>query len=231
MACHPNVHHRLPRFIRAPLLGSILLLSALLAVSWAQVTLDGSIGPLGPLAGPHYRIDAEMGQIRGSNLFHSFDQFMVRTGESATFTGPNTLANILSRVTGGQPSAIAGLLRSEISGANLCLINPSGVLFGRNASLDISRSFHVSTADHLCLADGAQFFAKLGQESVLTVAATEAIIIAGRNREGVSSRLSSTTQGLGPGGDLQVIAKPSNCAMGAPLRPQAGTPTALPGPS
>jgi filamentous hemagglutinin family protein len=156
------------------LLGSSLLLGVLRGSSAAQITLDGSLGPPGPLAGPHYRIDADRGQIRGSNLFHSFGQFNVPTGGSATFTGPNTIANILSRVTGGQPSAIDGVLRSEIAGANLFLLNPAGVLFGPNASLDVSGSFHVSTADFLRFADGAKFAASLGQESVLTVASPAA---------------------------------------------------------
>ena len=92
------------------------------------------------------------------------------TGGSATFTGPETIANILSRVTGGQPSVIDGRLQSTIPGANLYLLNPSGVLFGSNASLSVSGSFHVSTADSLRLADGAKFYANLGQESRLTVA-------------------------------------------------------------
>ena len=60
--------------------------------------------------------------------------------------------NILSRVTGGQQSVIEGRRLSTIPGANLYLLNPSGVLFGPNTSLDVSGSFHVSTADYLRLA-------------------------------------------------------------------------------
>jgi filamentous hemagglutinin family protein len=170
MVYHLHVHHRLSRLLRGLLLSSGLLLSAPLAVSWAQITLDGSLGPRGPLTGRNYRIGAELGQLRGSNLFHSFGEFNVPTGGSATFIGPNTIANIVGRVTGGQLSSIDGRLRSEIAGANLYLLNPSGVLFGPNASLDVSGSFHVSTADFLRLADGAKFSANLGQESVLTMA-------------------------------------------------------------
>ena len=153
------------------MLSSILLLQAVLTVSHAQITLDGSLGPRGPLTGPNYRIGADVGQIRGGNLFHSFGEFNVPTGGSATFTGPPTIANIVGRVTGGQRSFIDGLLRSEIAGADLFLLNPSGVMFGPNASLEVRGSFHVSTADLLRFTDGANFFANLGQESVLTVAA------------------------------------------------------------
>jgi hypothetical protein len=100
MAYTQHAHPVWSRLIRT-LLRSVLLQSILLALSQAQITLDGSLGPRGPFVGPNYRIGAELGQIRGSNLFHSFGQFIVRTGESATFTGPNTIANILGRVTGG----------------------------------------------------------------------------------------------------------------------------------
>jgi filamentous hemagglutinin family protein len=149
-----------------------LLLSMLPLRSQAQISLDGSLGPRGALTGPNYIIPAAVGQIRGPNLFHSFDQFNLRPfqGESATFTGPNTITNILSRVTGGSPSIIDGLLRSQIPGGHLYLFNPSGVVFGPNASLDVSGSLHVSTADYMRLADGARFSAHLSETSTLSVA-------------------------------------------------------------
>jgi filamentous hemagglutinin family protein len=132
-------------------MSGLLIAAALVARSQAQnITLDGSLGGArGPLAGPNYMIPADVGQIRGGNLFHSFGRFTVQTGERATFTPPlngTTIANILSRVTGGQRSDINGPLRSEIPGANLFLVNPAGVVFGPEASLHVSGSFHASTA-------------------------------------------------------------------------------------
>jgi filamentous hemagglutinin family protein len=191
------------RHRRISLLSGLVLLQTLLAVSQAQITLDGSLGPPGPLAGPHSRIGAELGQIRGGNLFHSFGQFNVPTGGSATFAGPSTITNILSRVTGGQPSSIDGVLRSEIAGANLYLLNPSGVVFGPNARLDVRGSFHVSTADFLRMADGAQFFANLGQASVLTVAEPAAFGFLANTPAPI--RIQGSQLRVPPGGALSVV--------------------------
>ncbi|MDH3599411.1 MAG: filamentous hemagglutinin N-terminal domain-containing protein, partial [Candidatus Tectomicrobia bacterium] len=163
------VRYRTPResvcLLHTVLLSSGLILGFLLTISWAQISLDGSLGPSAPLTGPDYVIPADVGQIRGKNLFHSFGQFNIRTGESATFTGPDLITNILSRVTGGDPSTIDGPLRSEITGANVFLINPSGVMFGPNARLDVSGSFHVGTADTIHFDDGVIFSANLSEET------------------------------------------------------------------
>jgi filamentous hemagglutinin family protein len=127
--------------------------------TFAQIKTDGTIGPKANLKGPDFRIDEKLGRRFGNNLFHSFEPFNIRTLadgtiESATFAGPGELANVISRVTGGDPSEINGLLRSQIGKADFWLINPSGVAFGPNASLDVPGSFHVSTADELRFADG-----------------------------------------------------------------------------
>jgi filamentous hemagglutinin family protein len=156
--------------LRRLLYFSGLLLSMLPTISQAQITLDGSLGPREALRGPNYAISDSVGQIRGPNLFHSFGQFNLSQGESATFTGPDTITHILGRVTGGNPSNIDGTIRSQIPGANLYLLNPSGVLIGPHASLDMSGAFHVSTADVIRLADGGAFFAHPAAPSVLTVA-------------------------------------------------------------
>jgi filamentous hemagglutinin family protein len=136
----------------------------------AQIIVDGTLVPRTPLAGPDFVIDPSLGKIHGRNLFHSFEQFNVLRGESATFTGPEGIGNIISRVTGGQQSTIDGLLRSTIDGANFFLLNPNGVFFGANATLDVKGSVHVSTGDFIRFADGTVFSADAARPTVLSVA-------------------------------------------------------------
>ena len=150
----------------------VIVLGILLVVPptcHAEVVLDGTLGPSGPVPGPtDYIITDAMGRIEGENLFHSFTKFSIDKGESATFTGPDTIDNIIGRVTGGESSWIDGILRSEIPGADLFLINPWGIMFGKNATLDIKGSFHASTADYLRLGNTGRYSATKPETSVLT---------------------------------------------------------------
>ena len=140
----------------------------------AQITTDGTLGQKLNLPGPDYQIGADLGQQHGNNLFHSFQDFNLQSHESATFSGPNQVQNVISRVTGGNPSNIDGLMRSTLPNADLYFINPEGILFGPNAKLDVQGSFHASTADYLRLKDGGRFDARQPNESLLTVAPVEA---------------------------------------------------------
>lgn len=110
----------------------------------------------------------------GANLFHSFGEFGVPTNNIANFLNDAALptTNILSRVTGGNPSNILGTIQTQGFGhANLFLMNPAGIVFGPNASLNVGGSTHFTTADYLRLADGVQFTAMpSAQDALLSIA-------------------------------------------------------------
>jgi filamentous hemagglutinin family protein len=133
------------------------ILVLLLAAAWSGaaaadggLSTDGTVGPKQTLSGSQADIPQSLGTTVGKNVFHSFSQFNVDKGQTVTFqeNAPNTLDNVISRVTGGNRSDINGTLRSTPGGhANLYLINPNGVVFGPNAKLDVPGDFHASTAD------------------------------------------------------------------------------------
>jgi len=139
----------------------------------AQIVTDGTVGPAVSLQGPDYRVGHELGSRAGSNLFHSFRRFGIAHGESAVFTGPDDIKNVVSRVTGGEASNIDGLLRSEVGRADFYFVNPAGVVFGENAQVDVPAAFHASTADEVRFSDGAVFSASEPGRSTLAVAAPE----------------------------------------------------------
>ena len=140
----------------------------------AQLRPDNTLGALGALGAESSlvtpqnpltdRIDG--GAIRGANLFHSFLEFNVDEGRGVYFSNPSGIENILSRVTGGKPSQILGHL-GVLGEANLFLLNPKGILFGRNASLDIKGSFLATTADAIKLGEQGYFSAAEPQNSQL----------------------------------------------------------------
>jgi filamentous hemagglutinin family protein len=158
------------------------LLATLLATApaHAQIVTDGTLGPKVSLSGSTVDIGAQLGTQRGDNLFHSFEKFGIATGQTATFTGPDTVKNVISRVTGGEISTIDGTLASRVGQADLYFLNPAGVVFGPNVRLDVPGSFHVSTAHEMRFADGARFSALDKTGSGLTVAAPEAFGFLGR---------------------------------------------------
>ncbi|MEA5507519.1 filamentous hemagglutinin N-terminal domain-containing protein [Halotia wernerae UHCC 0503] len=120
----------------------------------AQITPDNSLGAESSVITPNVEIKGvpsdqiDGGATRGTNLFHSFREFNIDQGRGAYFTNPTGVENIIGRVTGGSRSDIFGQL-GVLGNANLFLINPHGIIFGPNASLDVRGSFVGTTANAL----------------------------------------------------------------------------------
>ncbi|PIG92230.1 filamentous hemagglutinin N-terminal domain-containing protein [Gloeocapsopsis sp. IPPAS B-1203] len=138
----------------------------------AQITPDTTLGSENSVVTPNVVINGtasdriDGGAIRSTNLFHSFQEFNIDAGRGAYFSNPAGIENILSRVTGNNPSNILGTL-GVLGNANLFLINPNGIIFGQGASLDIQGSFVASTADRIQLGDSGYFNATEPQQSSL----------------------------------------------------------------
>ncbi|NET62834.1 MAG: filamentous hemagglutinin N-terminal domain-containing protein, partial [Symploca sp. SIO2E6] len=146
-----------------------LLLTAVTVAGYqpaaAQLMPDNTLGAENSVVVPMPLLDEiQGGAVRGANLFHSFLEFNVEAGRSVYFANPAGIQNILTRVTGNNASDILGRLGVD-GNANLWLLNPNGINFGPNASLDVRGSLVVSTAEEIGLGPNGKFSATNPQDS------------------------------------------------------------------
>ena len=105
---------------------SALLLLPLPALG--QIIPDGSLGAESSRIVPDNINNLPSDRItgganRGVSLFHSFREFNVGEGRAAYFDNPHGIANIFTRVTGGNHSDILGVLGVQ-GNANLFYLIP-----------------------------------------------------------------------------------------------------------
>jgi len=132
------------------------------------------------------------GAIRGANLFHSFGEFNIKGGRGAYFENPSGIANIFTRVTGGNPSNILGTL-GVLGNSNLFLINPKGIVFGPNARLDLRGSFVGSSASGVVFNNGFEF-SSANPQTVPLLAINIPVGLRFRDTPGAIVNASSVTQ-------------------------------------
>ena len=116
------------------------------------------------------RYDISGGTQAGSNLFQSFQRFGLSANETANFLASPQVQNILGRVVGGETSIINGRLQVTGSNANLFLLNPAGIVFGANASLNVPGSFTATTANGIGF--GSSWFNASGTNNYTTLIGT-----------------------------------------------------------
>jgi filamentous hemagglutinin family protein len=205
----------------------------------AQIVPDNTLGAEGSVVTPNVfiqgiqsdRIDG--GATRGANLFHSFSQFNIGEGRGAYFTNPAGIENILSRVTGASRSDILGRL-GVLGPANLFLINPNGIVFGSNASLDVQGSFLATTADAVKLGDAGLFSASQPATSNLLTVSPSALwfnAVAAQpivNQSQAQSSIDQLNSDDGPPG-LQVPAGQTLALVGGDVLLEGGNLTAAGG--
>jgi filamentous hemagglutinin family protein len=160
----------------------------------------------------------------GSNLFHSFDRFGLNRGEVANFLSNPTIQNIVGRVSGGDPSVINGLIQVAGGNSNLFLLNPSGILFGPDARLNVPASFTATTANGIQFGD--TWFSALGSNDYQALVGTPTgfafttnapgriinsgnlTVAAGQNLTLLGGIVINTGQLAAPGGQLVIAAVP-----------------------
>ncbi len=215
------------RYFTLPVICMMILFPSLV---FGEVATDSTLGPGREIPGPHYGISADLGRTVGGNLFHSFKTFNIGENESATFSGPGSIRNVIARVTGGSESHIDGRLSCTIPGSDLYFLNPFGVIFGINASLDIQGSFHASTADYLSLGED-HYYARPGETGFLSAAPAAAfgfmdqtpasiIIKSGRGEDGPSGGKGLS---VSPGNTISIIGGNIVMEKGAVITAPGGT--------
>ncbi|MGD1860876.1 MAG: CHAT domain-containing protein [Leptolyngbyaceae cyanobacterium] len=177
-------------------------------------------------SGPDHTITGGMTAADNQSLFHTFTEFNLLTGESATFITDPAILNVLSGVSGGNPSVIDGLLQVSGSAANLFLINPNGILFGPNAALNLQGSFTATTADQVNFGTGefdlvnsVEYATLVGEPQSLhfslaqpgsVVNAGELAVSPGNSVVLVGGQVLNTGTVSAPGGDVLISAVAGN---------------------
>jgi filamentous hemagglutinin family protein len=137
----------------------------------------------------------------GANLYQSFQKLGLDSNQIANFLSNPNIQNILGRVIGGSPSYINGLLQVIGGNSNLFLMNPAGIVFGANASLNVPSDFTATTANSIWL--GANKFNAVGSNDY-------ANLVGNPNGFGFStfqtgSIVNFSTLAVNPGNNLNLI--------------------------
>lgn len=123
------------------------------------------------------------GSVNGANLFFSFDKLGVAQGDTAhiqcaggqcgtgsAVTSQVNIANVITCVTGINPSDINGTLKSTVGNANVWVFNPKGVVVGAGAQVDVPAALHISTANQLKDTNGNTMWTADDKNSTLSAA-------------------------------------------------------------
>ena len=230
--------HGLPSPRMVTLAFLMLLAHSLACAQDVPITLSGLHTQVSdPLAvvGGHIQYDITGGTRPGGgvNLFHSFGDFNVPTNNIANFLNSGSVdlagnllpaglptSNILGRVTGGDPSVIFGMIQTNGPGgfgnANLFLMNPTGFLFGPNATVNVGGMVSFTSADYLRLANGVLFNAipNATTDALLSAAPVAAFGFLGSNPGAITVQ----------GSQLSVTPGQSISLVGGNITIQSGTP-------
>ncbi|MEQ8963596.1 MAG: filamentous hemagglutinin N-terminal domain-containing protein, partial [Coleofasciculus sp. C2-GNP5-27] len=179
------------------------------------ITLDGN----------QFNINGGTPSGDGVNLFHSFQQFGLDSGQIVNFLSHPDIRNILGRVVGGDASMINGLIQVTGGNSNLFLINPAGIVFGTNAQLNVPADFTATTATGIGFGEG-NWFNGLGGNDYQTLVgnpssfafdlaqpgsvinAGNLAVTEGQNLTVLAGNVISTGELAAPGGTITMAAVP-----------------------
>ncbi|WP_293127428.1 CHAT domain-containing protein [Microcoleus sp. bin38.metabat.b11b12b14.051] len=202
---------------------SLLIFNTFAQAQTVVPAADGT-GTAVTRSGNRYDINGGSLSGDGANLFHSFEQFGLNEGQIANFLTNSAIQNILARIAGSNPSLINGLITVTGGNSNLFLINPAGIVFGQNASLNVPGAFTATTATNVGFgsnwfnaAGTNNFSALVGAPNAFYFGATQPgsivnagnlAVTPGQNLTLLGGTVVSTGQLSAPGGQITVAAVP-----------------------
>lgn len=127
------------------------ILSFAVAAAFASAALGNPMGP--SVAAGIATFQSAGGQLTVTNTpgtIINWQSFSIGAGEATRFQQQSAASAVLNRVVGGDPSSILGSLSSN---GRMFLINPHGIVFGRNAIIDtagfIASTLNITDQDFL----------------------------------------------------------------------------------
>lgn len=111
-------------------------LALAVAICYAMPTLANPVNPTVVRGTASFAQSGGALTVRNSaNAIINWQGFSIGRGELTKFVQPSAASAVLNRVTGQDPSQILGQLQSN---GKVLLINPNGILFGRDARVDVA---------------------------------------------------------------------------------------------
>ncbi len=198
----------------------------------AQITPDNTLNSEKSVVTPGTMNDLpadiiEGGAERGNNLFHSFSEFNVNQGQQVYFNDRG-FSHIFSRVTGNNLSNILGTL-GVLGNADLFLLNPNGIIFGQDASLDVNGSFLATSADSLIFDNNFAFSASNPQAPPLLTVNVPLGLQYGVEPGMITNRSQAGSNFFGLPAGLEVKQNQTLALVGGNLELEAGNLTAQAG--
>ncbi len=192
----------------------------------AQQIIPNNDGTMTIVTQEGNRFDIDGGTLSGDgkNLFHSFQEFGLDANQIANFLSNPSIRNILSRINGGNPSIINGLIQVTGGNSNLFLMNPAGIVFGANASLNVPADFTATTAtgigfdevwfnafganDYINLVSNPNAFQFEGTQAGTIINAGDLTVAPEHNLSLMGGTVINTGTIEAPGGNITVTAVP-----------------------
>ena len=148
---------------------TIFLIALIASTGTAQIVTDNHDTPGFPDSDLHFQLIEALGVSAGTNLFHSFREFNIDGGVGKKVNNRSSIFTVFNRITGGDADTLGGSIGGHRQ-SEFYLINPPGVFFGPNLSVDLTDFLAVTNSERFDWGNYIRFQFEPVQEQVVRVA-------------------------------------------------------------